>query len=358
MTETWIDPLASLREQVQTMGKLVEGAELLRRLPDDAVGTGVTAKEAVHRDGPVTLYRFTPHVERPHPIPMLVVYAIFNRYYMMDLEENRSLIRNLLDRGLDLYLVDWGYPTRADRWTTLEDYVDGYIDDAVEILRERHEVDAVDVLGVCQGGTVSLCYAALHPEKVKNLVTMVTPVDFELEDNIIGAWVRAIDVDAMVDSLGLVPGELLGAGFLLRSPFERHLRKYVDLVDLLDDEAKLLVFLRMEKWIFDTPDVPGETLRQWVRDFYQGNKLVKGELELGGRRVDLRNVTMPVLNVYAEHDDVAPPASARALAEHVGTDDYSELTLPVGHIGVYVSSKTQLTLPAALTEWLTARGGV
>ena len=81
-------------------------------------------------------------------------------------------------------------------------------------------------------------------------------------------------------------------------------------------------------------------------------------MELGGRRVDLGNVTMPVLNVYAERDDVTPPESARALERYVGTADYNVIALPVGHIGVYVSSKTQLTLPPVLAEWLTARADV
>jgi polyhydroxyalkanoate synthase len=185
---------------------------------------------------------------------------------------------------------------------------------------------------------------------------MVSPVDFHVDGAVLNSWTRAIDADALVDALGTVPGELIGLGFMARSPFQRQLRKYLDVIDIVDDEEKLRSFLRMERWIFDTPDVPGEAFRQWVKDFYQGNKLVKGEVELGGRRVDLGRLTMPILNVYAERDDLVPPASATALERCVVSDDYTGRSFPVGHIGMYVSSRMQREVPPTLAGWLLERG--
>jgi polyhydroxyalkanoate synthase len=111
----------------------------------------------------------------------------------------------------------------------------------------------------------------------------------------------------------------------------------------------------MEKWIFDSPDQAGEAWRQFIQDFYQDNKLIQGEVEIGGQRVDLQNLTMPVLNVYAEYDHLVPPVSSQALADHVGTDDYTRESFPVGHIGMYVSSKVQGTLPPLVSDWVQAR---
>jgi polyhydroxyalkanoate synthase len=264
-------------------------------------------------------------------------------------------VANLLDQGVDVYVVDWGRPDRGDRYVTLGDYVEWWVDGCVDAICERHHLEKINVLGICQGGTMSLCYAALHPERVQNLITIVTPVDFS-PHSIVNEWTREIDADAMADSLGSIPGDLITAGFMTRSPFEKNLRKYVDLVDLLDDERKLLAFLRMEKWIFDTPDLPGDSFRQWLKDFYQGNKLIAGEVELAGRRVDLRNITMPVLNVYGEQDDVVPPEMAEPLGRHVGTSDYTARSYPVGHIGMYVSSRMQTELAPTLASWLFERG--
>jgi len=309
----------------------------------------------------VVLYRYKSVVEKPYEIPLLIVYALVNRPYMVDLQENRSLVRNLLALGMDVYLIDWGYPKRNDRWITIDDHVNSYIANCVDVLRERYNVDKVNLLGICQGGALSLCYTALHPEKVRNLVTMVTPVDFHVPNGLLNTWAgcsygqQSMDVDAMVDAQGNIPGDFMNFGFLLLKPFQLNVEKYLGLTDILDDEAKLINFLRMEKWIFDSPDQAGETFRQFIKDLYQGNKLIKGEFILGEKRVDLKNISMPVLNIYAEEDHLVPPASTLALKDHVGASDYTVLAYPVGHIGMYVRGKVQADLPPAIVEWLKAR---
>jgi polyhydroxyalkanoate synthase subunit PhaC len=238
---------------------------------------------------------------------------------------------------------------------TLDDYINGYIDRCVDVIRKRHKVDAVNLLGICQGGTFSLCYSALHPEKVKNLITMVTPVDFHTPDNVLSRWVRHVDVDLLVDTMGNIPGELLNATFLMLKPYQLIGQKYLDMVDLLDDSSKVNNFLRMEKWIFDSPDQAGETYRQFIKDFYQKNALMNGGVKIGKSRVDLANVTMPVLNVFAEQDHLVPPAASKALKKVVGTGDYTELSFPGGHIGIYVSGKAQKQVPPAIGAWIHER---
>ena len=274
---------------------------------------------------------------------------------MTDIQESRSTVRGLLNAGLDVYLIDWGYPDRADRFLTLEDYINGYLDRCVDVVRERHGLDKLNLLGICQGGVFSLCYAATHAHKVRNLVTMVTPVDFHTPDNLLSTWTRTIDVDLLVDTLGNVPGELLNWTFLTLKPFQLMSQKYVDMVDALSDAKQAKSFLLMEKWIFDSPDQAGEAFRQFVKDFFQANGLVKGRIEIGSRRVDLKNLSMPVLNIYATQDHLVPPDASRALKPLVGTDDYSEITFPGGHIGIYVSGKAQKEIPASVGRWLEHR---
>jgi polyhydroxyalkanoate synthase len=208
------------------------------------------------------------------------------------------------------------------------------------------------VLGICQGGFFTLCYAALNPERVRNLITMIVPVDFDLDQTLMAKLARNTDVDRLVDTLGNVPGRLIAQQFLMRSPFAQHIQKYADLVDLFEDRDGLLTFFRMEKWINDSPDHPGETFRSWIKDGYQQNRLVKGSLMLGGRAVNLRNLRMPILNLYGERDDIVEPASSAALGTHVGSQDVTVRSFPVGHIGMYVSAKTQQSLPATIVDWL------
>ena len=346
---------AAATEQSETFRKSVKGAQLLSELRQSDLDGSTTPKELVYRDGHLSLYHYLP--VRPSESllpPILIVYSLVNRYYMIDLQPDRSLVRRLLDLGADLYVLDWGYPTPVDRWTTMEDHIN-YLGDCADVVRDRHGLERLNLLGVCQGGFFTLCYAALNPERVANLITMITPLDFDADDTLMARIAKHTDVDRLVDSLGNVPGSLMHQQFLMRSPFAQNIQKYADLVNLFEDREALMTFLRMERWINDSPDHPGETFRKWIADGYQGNKLIKGTFELDGRPVSLSNVRMPVLNMYGERDDIVEPASSAALEQYVGSTDYTARSFPVGHIGMYVSSKVQSGLPLTITEWLRER---
>ncbi|GGD55005.1 class III poly(R)-hydroxyalkanoic acid synthase subunit PhaC [Pseudoxanthomonas indica] len=346
-----VDELA--QEALTTQHKLAAGLKTLPEVED--VHYGATAKQEVWRDGKVVLYRFIGEKPATAKVPLLIVYALVNRPYMVDLQEDRSLVKGLLALGEDVYVLDWGYPDRSDRFLELGDYIQRYIDGAVDYLREQFDRDAINVLGICQGGAFSLCHAALNPDKIKNLITMVTPVDFHTPDNMLSHWTREMDVDLFVQAMGNVPADMMNACYLMLKPFRLNLQKYVGLVDLLDDRKGIEDFLRMEKWIFDSPDLAGEAFRQFITQFYQRNGFVNGGIEIDGEAVHLAEVTMPVLNIFAEQDHLVPPDASRALARLVGTDDYTELSFKGGHIGIYVSSRAQREVPSAIHQWLAER---
>lgn len=339
-------------EEVSSFNKkLSEGMANLMDIGE--ISAGVTPRETVYEEDKLKLYRYqSANDEQKQPVPLLIVYALVNRPYMTDLQENRSTVQGLMETGQDVYLIDWGYADDADRYLTMDDYINGYIDRCVDVLRERHGVDKINLLGICQGGTFSLCYSAMHPEKVQNLVTMVTPVDFHTPDNMLSHWVQNIDVDLLVEAQGNLPGDLLNSTFLNMKPYQLMGQKYLGVVDIMENEAALKNFMRMEKWIFDSPDQAAETYRQFIKDFFQENKLISGEVKIGDHEVDLANITMPVLNVFAEQDHLVPPDASKALKEYVGTNDYTELSFPGGHIGIYVSGKAQKMVPPEIGAWL------
>lgn len=348
-----IRPDEIIQEVQNFNSKLAQGVNTLTEIGD--IEVGASAKHPVYTEDKMVLYRFEPRVENPNPEPVLIVYALVNRPYMADLQDGRSMIQGLLNAGLDIYLIDWGYPDSADRYISLEDYINGYIDRCVDIICREHKLDKINLLGICQGGSFSLCYSALHPEKVRNLITTVTPVDFHTKDDLLSKMVRNVDVDQLVDTMGNIPGELLNWTYLSLKPYRLLGQKYMDLVNLLDDTEQARNFMRMEKWIFDSPDQVGEAFRQFTKMFYQENGLVKGSVKIGNETVDLMNITMPVLNIYAAQDHLVPPDSSRALEGCVGTKDYTSLEFPGGHIGIYVSGKSQKMIPPAVAEWLEER---
>ncbi|TVQ91252.1 MAG: class III poly(R)-hydroxyalkanoic acid synthase subunit PhaC [Chromatiaceae bacterium] len=342
------------QEMLDYSRKLGQGIQNL--LNADTIDTGVTPKQEVYREDKLTLYRYqAPEGVQQQPVPLLVVYALVNRPYMTDIQEDRSTIKGLLGTGQDVYLIDWGYPDEADCALTIDDYLNGYLNRCVDFIRESHGLDQINILGICQGGTFSLMYSAMHQHKVRNLVVMVTPVDFQTPGNLLSAWAQHIDIDLAVDTMGNVPGELLNWTFLSLKPFSLTGQKYVNMVDLLDDPDKVKNFLRMEKWIFDSPDQAGETFRQFVRDFYQRNGLINGGIMVGDHPIDLKQITCPILNIYALQDHLVPPDGSKALNGRTSSKDYTELAFPGGHIGIYVSGKAQKEVTPAIGRWLNER---
>ncbi len=354
MNPVKISPEEALREVSRLGEKLTAGASVLTQVED--VHYGATEKEEVWRDGKVVLYRYRGSRAPTARVPLLIVYALVNRPYMVDLQDDRSIVKNLLALGEDVYIIDWGYPDPSDRYMTLDDYINGWIRRCVDVVARRHGLPAINLLGICQGGAMSLCFTSIYPEKVKNLITMVTPVDFHTSDNMLSHWTQEMDVDLLVDTLGNVPGDLMNWCYLTLKPFRLNHQKYVGLIDILDNKTEVENFLRMEKWIFDSPDQAGEAFRQFIRDFYQGNKLVRGGLKIGDKEVNTRRITQPVLNIFAEQDHLVPPNASRAMRGVVGTSDYTEIAFKGGHIGIYVSGRSQREVPPAIHEWLRKRG--
>ena len=289
------------------------------------VDVGATPKTLVLRQDKVALYHYDALPETTVSTgPALIVYGLIGRYTMADLQEDRSLVRNLLARGVDLYVVDWGHPNRSDQYRTLDDYVDWYLDDCIEHICRSAGVDRITLLGICEGGVFCTLYAALHPEKTRNLILTITPIDFHGDEadsdashGFINLWTRSLedeDIRRLVRAFGNLPGEIMAAVFQMMTPV-RTLTKYnLDLIAAAADEKKLLNFLRMEKWLADRPHHPGAAALQWLIELYKENRLVKGTFTLSGQRIDLSRLTMPILNIYAMQDHIIPPPCSRALA--------------------------------------------
>jgi polyhydroxyalkanoate synthase subunit PhaC len=360
-----ITPASVTQELSEAREKLARGMKKLAELSEDQLAIATVPRDEVYREDMITLYRCKPLVDSPHRIPVLITYALVGRFQMIDLEADRSLVRKLLSSGFDVYFIDWGMPERVHRWLTIDDYVSGYLDHCVDVVRERSSAANVHLLGICQGGVFATCYAALFPHKVRNLALTVTPIDFhgDRKEPQAGAgymnqWTRSLtaqDIDDMVEVFGSAPGSMVGFAFLMMNPISNFTKYTIDLIDVLDDDAKLVSFLRMERWIADRPDHPGEVLRQWLKDLYQENKLIRNELTLGGRKVDLRNITMPVLNIYATGDTIIPVSCSKGVGGHFGSSDYTEMPVPGGHIGTFVGAKAQKILAPMLADWLKAR---
>jgi polyhydroxyalkanoate synthase len=337
--------------------RVQKASDILLGELDTSIAT--TPYDIVYEEDRVKLKHYTTDdtVKDGLKTPLLVVYALINRETMLDLQPGRSVADSFLKAGVDLYMVDWGYPTRKDKFLTIDDHVNGYMDNIIDFVRRRTGFEKINLMGICMGGSFCVMYSALHPEKIKNLITTVCPTNFDTDQGLLHVWMKHIDADRMVDTFGNMPGDLMNFGFLLLNPARLMIDKYVGFIEHMDNKIFVENFIRMEKWIFDSPDVPGETFRQFVKDCYQKNLLIRSKLELGGKRVNLKKITMPLLNIYGQYDHLVPPGAAEVLTSKVGSDDTEDLCLDTGHIGIYVSSKTQKEFVPKIVKWLGEREG-
>ena len=352
------DPAKYVEQMKEMQKNIVDGMNTLLSIKPEDVASDQLEKEEVLRIGKMRLFHYAPTVPAPRQVktPLMITYALVNRQYMMDLQPDRSVIKSFLDAGLDVYIIDWGYPTAEDMYLTLDDHINWYMDECVDYIRKETKKDKINILGVCQGGTFSTIYTALHQEKIKNLVTLVVPIDFSPDDGMLFRWSRHMNIDSLIEAYnGVVPGDVMNVAYLILKPLTLTLDKYIGMTDKWADKDYLTNFIRMEKWTFDSPAQVGATLSQFIHDMYQDNKLIKGELELGGETVNLKDIKVPVLCACADKDHLVPLANSEPFMDALGSKDKTFLHFPTGHIGMFTSSRSRKEIIPNIIDWLKER---
>jgi len=197
----------------------------------DDVEVGQTPSEVVYTENKLELLHYESRTDEQHKVPILIVYALINKPFILDLQPDRSVIRRLLDEGHDVYMIDWNEPSRLDQHLTLDDYVNRYIDNCVDVVRERSGQDSVNILGYCMGGTMTAMYASLHPEKVRAMGLMAAGLYFKDTGGILELWgdEQYYEPRAVKDAFGNMPAELLAIGFALMDPVSNFVSKYARL---------------------------------------------------------------------------------------------------------------------------------
>jgi polyhydroxyalkanoate synthase subunit PhaC len=304
--------------------------------------------------------------------PLLIIYAPINRFQIMDLNPQKSIVRNLLSNDLDVYLLDWGYPsieiTKVDQAIdknnnndydnnnnnnlSLNDYI-SYVDNAIQIIKNKTGLDRIPILGYCWGGLIALIYTALHNDSVKNLSLMATPVDFGKDNTILANWSKAIDIDKMMNEFGHMSGQLLDTLFLMRNPPRYTFDKYLKLFKRINDKEFVNTFFDVEGWLYNTPSIPGNIYSQIINDCYKNNLLIQpARMKVNGKKVDIGNVSVPLLIIDAEKDDLVSTDSSIAAVDYVSSSKKEFLTNPGGHVALCISNSALERLWPSVAKWI------
>lgn len=359
MTQPFLDTiLKSQRKVLDESFKMWKRFLNLPKLPRMAsrVEVGATPHDVVYEEDTLKLLRYH-NGSLAFREPVLICYALVNRPYILDLQPSRSVVQQLLKRGHNVYLIDWGVPTAADRTMRLYDYVCGLMKNVGNFVRADAGSETFHLFGYCMGGTMSTMFTAVFPEVVKTLTLLAAPIDFSGEEGLLHLWTREeyFDVDRLVDAYGNCPAPLLQSAFQLMKPVQNFVEKYTAFWENLHDEKYLHNFFAMERWANDNIPVAGETFREFVKCLYQRNQLVKGEFRLRyDVPVRLERITCPLLLLTAEFDHLVPPSSTLGIVPHVRSADIKTMSIHAGHVGLVTSSKAHRQFWPDAVEWLAA----
>jgi polyhydroxyalkanoate synthase len=325
------------------------------------VPVGLTPKELVWTLNKTKLYRYIP-VRPPqerHPIPLLLVYALINKPFIFDLAPGRSYIEYMLEQGFDMYLLDWGTPGPEDKNTSFDDYVTAYLYRAVRKMVRVSGSREISMLGYCLGATLTVVYAALYADApVRNIILLTAPIDFSQQpEGSMAVWLEEgrLDVDKAVDTLGNIPGELIEYWAKMLKPMENFVGVYVNLWKQLGDPTAVRGWQAINRWVEDVIPLSGEAFRQFVKEFVRENRLVKGEHEIQGRRVDLSNIRASLLNVVAKYDHLVAQEQATSIMDMISSQDKELKIIPSTHVGIMASRRAKYKLWPELSAWLSER---
>jgi len=315
------------------------------------ITVGKTSFEVVDEDRSLNFKLLRYAKEEGKERVILIVPHIINRPYILDLNDDVSVIRKFCEHGFSVYMLDWGYPSMKQRKTSFSDYAN-YLDRVVDFICKDRGIKRVLVLGYCTGGIISLMYTSLHPEKVGKLILLATPVDFSRWYDPRILWGKVFDVRSTVSLFGNVPGELIllfGRNlfmyylpfFSLNTEFNKEFLTYESWRDAL----------RMNRWFIDVPMIPGSAYIQFIEDCYKRNLLINNKMRIDSQIVDLRKIRCPLLNIVAKYDHVVPLSSGKALKDVYSGKSYEEIVFPSSHIGLSVSREAHLNLWPKVCEW-------
>jgi polyhydroxyalkanoate synthase len=356
-----------LAQELVDYSKRLETCRKTLHLAGKTIKVGTTPNEVLYETRNYALLHYRPMTSKTFPTPILVVYALMNKSYILDLQPGKSWIQNLLRQGFDVYLIDWKSPSSIDKYTSFDDYVNYYLDHCLEIVKEKRNVEKVTLHGYCLGATMSVMYTATHQNNVRNLVTIAPIVDADQDSTVLANFAKNIDVDKLVDTIGNFTSEQLYTCYSLLKPFKQGVNKYINLVQNIDNKKFVENFLGVEKWLYDTPPIAGETFRQWIKDIYQNNLFAKNEMrlkEISSRNnpevddpniIDLSKIRVPLLNIVAEEDHLVAPASSSALNDLVSSKDKRLMRFHTGHVGLIASSYSQNNVLPKVGQWIKSR---
>ena len=282
--------------------------------------------------------------------PVLFIPSLINRGYILDLNERRSLLRDLARRGFRPLLVDWGAPGKQEAEFCLDDYISRRLANTLQAARD-YTGQPVAVAGYCMGGLLALGLAAIRPEHVSALVLMATPWDFHAMDPGKTRMLKAMTpgMERLLEVTPVLPVDVLQAMFTSLDP-QLTANKFRAFAALNRRSARARDFVALEDWLNDGVALAGPCTRDCLIGWYVKNDPGLGNWKIAGTAILPEKINIPSLVIVPTLDHIVPSRSALALSEKL--PDSNCLKIRAGHIGMVAGSRAKGSLYTPLARWL------
>jgi poly(3-hydroxybutyrate) depolymerase len=351
ITDYWT---SALRRMATPADLAVEYAEWLALTSDVRVPTWSTPHEVVWESRVARLRDFTgtrggTGVSDVIPTLLLPPQAGHSSC-IVDYSPDQSQVGAMLDAGLTrLASLDWLGATEQTKDAGIEEYLAtlSRAADTLTVDRDTESDGRINLVGDCQGGWLAVIWAALNPERINTLTIAGAPIDYHCGEPVLHDWVRALAPDGGIDTYrniversgGVLPGASMLAGFIALKP-ENEVDRRLQLLSNMHDPAYVERYREFDTWFRWTQDIPGAFYLWIVEHLFQKNSLIKGELEIGGRKVDLGAITAPLFLFAGETDHITPPDQVFALADHAGSTESARAISSGGHLGLFMGRES------------------
>jgi poly(3-hydroxybutyrate) depolymerase len=263
---------------------------------------------------------------------------------IVDYFPDQSQIRAVRDAGLErVYAIEWLGVTNKTKNVTIDDYL-AVIDRAVDDLGGK-----VNLIGNCQGGWLGTMWAALNPERVNTLTVGGAPIDTHAGNSVVAKYKHIMTPGGRIGHYralvkaggGILPGPVMLISFIAMKP-QNEVAKQLGLLAHLDDPEYVANYAKFEDWYRYTLPLPGKVYLWAIEHLFLSNGLLSRNMEIGGQLVDVSRIEAPVYLLGGSHDHITPSPQVFALADHVGTppEDIVKLTVPGGHIGLFIGHRS------------------
>src|SRR4051794_2670965 len=311
-------------------------ANVFKLLSEPEPKIGHTPRNEIWRKNKSILWHY-PAKQKRYEIPLFFVYSLFNKPYILDIAPKASVIEGLTNLGYEVYLLDWGSPGYEDKKMGIDTYIEKYLRTAVKRAIRHSGAEEITLIGYCLGGTIASIYASIAEEPIKNLIVATVPIDFQ---PFMGPdkWAEGlregdIDFERFIDTYGIIPPKLVEGMFrAVGTPI--YFTNYTNLLHRAHDSKYVDKWRRMNKWTLDQVPFAGEAYRQLASDLFKENKLIKGEIMVGNKQVDLRNIKANLFVVSGSRDNLILEEQSKPLMDLASSKDKSYITVEAGHVSL------------------------